>query len=143
MSGSYVTLPDRLILVASEEREDPIGEVRFGNEVILIPFEDLTFDLVEIDLQAHAERFNEEYRLDSDSYLRTVLYIDRIEDHDDLPTYVMARLMERTATRCVWSVTPEGKPIPLTIAFTHDRQGYYYRDSYTRNDALYKNLLRP
>ena len=144
-TGEHVTLPDRIVLVGSGEREagDPESKVRFGDGVIMIPYADLTFDLTSPGLQDRVERFNQEYSTPSEEYGMTVLYLDRLDDHQGNPTYVLARLTDRTATRCVWSVTPEGEPIPLTIAFTHDREGYRYRDSITKKEALYKDLKRP
>ncbi|MCA9275750.1 MAG: hypothetical protein KDA29_06975 [Phycisphaerales bacterium] len=143
--GDLVQLPNRIILVSSSEREDtsPVGDVRLGDGVISIPFEALTYDLTGIDLKQFETEFNHAYATDSPEYDKAVIYIDRLKDHSGLPTYVMAHLKRRTAVRCVWSVDQDGKAIPLTIAFTHDRAGYRYRESITREEALYKGLLLP
>lgn len=143
--GESVRLPNRIILVSGTEREDagPMLDVRLGDGYIRVPIESLTFDLTGIDLAQLESEFNRVYATDGLEYKKTVIYIDRLEDHNGLPTYVMAHLMHRTAARCVWSVGDEGEPIPLTFTFTTDRNGYRYKDSITREEALYKDLLLP
>lgn len=143
--GESIQLPNRIILVSGTEREDagPMLDVRLGDGFMRVPVESLTFDLTGIDLAQLESEFNRVYATDGQEYEKTVIYIDRLEDHNGLPTYVMAHLLRRTAARCVWSVDDEGEPIPLTFAFTTDRNGYRYKDSITREEALYKDLLLP
>ncbi len=145
LTDPQASVPDRVILFAQNEIDDPYSEidVKVGQGKKKVLKAALSFQLDPVQLQSRVARFNEEYSSASEDYRKSVLYLEQIEDHNGLPTFVMARLTDREAFRYVWSVRADGVPVPLTFAYTNDRQGYRYKDSITRENALEDRLLLP
>lgn len=143
--GTHESVPDRVVLFSQSELDDPYSEidVKVGQGKRRVPKAALSFQLDPEQLQDRVARFNEEYSTASKDYRKSVLYLEQIEDHDGQPTFVMARLTDREAFRYVWSVRADGVPVPLTFAYANDRQGYRYKDSITRENALEDRLLLP
>ncbi len=144
-SGERVTLPDRLIMCSQDEldREVSTVDARSGQSFVRVPKTELDFNLDVVALQTRVDQYNDVYSTDSPDWSKAVLYVERLKDHNGLPTFVMARLTAREAFRSVWSVDPKGRPIPLTFAYTNDRNGYHYHDSISRKNALEDRLLLP